>query len=51
MVNKGMISTKCPRCNKIEDWNHGVQCEAILDMKQNFIQTLKEKLAKEVKNN
>ena len=32
MFNKGMISIKCPRCNEIEDWNHVVQCEAMLDM-------------------
>ena len=36
-INKGLVSNKLPRCNKIEGWNRIVQCEAILEMKEKFI--------------
>ena len=46
MINKGLISILCSRCNEQEDWEHVIQCNGINDIKDEFIKQLEDKLKK-----
>jgi len=45
-INNGMVSNRCPRCNREESWEHVILCESIEELKVKYIKTLEEKINK-----
>ena len=50
LINKGMVDSKCPRCGEDEDWEHVITCPSIQNIKEQYIDKLKEKLQKIARN-
>ena len=48
IMNKGLISNECSRCDEIEDWHCAVKCKVIVEMKEEFINKMKQKLPKKL---
>jgi hypothetical protein len=46
MVNAGLVSDRCPRCDDIEDWQHVVLCNSINHMKEAYLIDLEASLLK-----
>ena len=44
--NKGLVTNKCPRCNKIENWLHVMTCEGAEDLKEKHVYNLIEGIKK-----
>ena len=40
MMKKGLCSSKCPRCNKEENWCHVVKCKETQHVKESHIAKL-----------
>ena len=49
IINNGLCSSKCPRCEEHEDWSHVVKCEGIHQKKEACVKDLNEAIKKEAK--
>ena len=43
MINRNLVSSKCPRCNNVEDWEHVITCPAIDQLQKEYLKEIKEK--------
>ena len=45
-INKEMIGEECPRCQSKETWEHIILCDGAYQLKENYINKLKDKIDK-----
>ena len=46
MINNNMVEATCPRCEKVETWNHVIKCEKTIALRKQFIKELVIELAR-----
>jgi len=46
MINNDMVEATCPRCEKVETWDHVIKCEKTIALRKQFIKELVIELAR-----
>jgi hypothetical protein len=50
LINNNMTEEHCPRCNRLETWDHVIRCSTTIEMRKEFIKNLLMALLKEREN-
>lgn len=49
-MNEGLTVSSCPRCGRVEDWEHVILCDGIQDQKEKYLKDMEDKLKKVASN-